>query len=88
MKYIAFWELDMEDMGAIVKKMKTRKKKLKTILPPHGIGGQPWGFTIFETDEEQDLIDYVAHYGPELRMEIYPIWESSKTIAAWEKSNK
>ncbi|MGD2142576.1 MAG: hypothetical protein PVH79_03740 [Candidatus Bathyarchaeota archaeon] len=88
MRYIAFWELDMEDMEAVVEKMETREKKLNTLLPPHGIGGQPWGFTVFETDDEQDLVDYVAHYAPELRMEIYPIWESSKTIAAWEEAKK
>ena len=88
MRYIAFWELDMEDMTAVVEKMKTRKKRLKTLLPPHGIGGQPWGFTVIETDNEEDLVDYIAHYSPELRFEIYPIWESSKTIAAWEAANK
>ena len=47
MRYIAFWELDMEDMAEVVEKMKTRKKQLKTLLPPHGIGGQTWGFTVF-----------------------------------------
>jgi len=88
MRYIAFWELDMGDMAKVVEKMKTRKKRLKTVLPPHGIGGQPKGFTIFETDREQDLVDYVAHYGPELRIKVYPIWESSKTIAAWEAASK
>ena len=78
----------MEDMAEVVEKMKTRKKRLRTLLPPHGIGGQPKGFTIFETDKEQDLVDYVAHYAPELRVEIHPIWESSKTIAAWEAADK
>jgi hypothetical protein len=34
------------------------------------------------------LVDYVAHYAPELRVEIHPIWESSKTIAAWEAADK
>lgn len=88
MRYIAFWELDMEDMAKVIKKMGNRKKRLRSILPPHGIGGQPKGFTIFETDDEQDLVDYIAHYSPELRIKIYPIWESSKTIAAWEVTNK
>ena len=88
MRYIAFWEMDIEDMAEVVEKMKTRKRKLKTLLPPHGIGGQPWGFVVFESDDEQELVDYVAHYAPELRIEIHPIWESSKTIAAWEAANK
>ncbi|UCH58047.1 MAG: hypothetical protein JSV18_03900 [Candidatus Bathyarchaeota archaeon] len=88
MRYIAFWDLDMEDTAKVVEKMRARKKRLKTILPPHGIGGQPKGFTIFETDDEQDLVEYIAHYGPELRIKIFPIWESSKTIAAWEKLNE
>lgn len=86
MRYIAFWELDMEDMDKVIVKMKTRKKKLKTLFPPHGIGGQPWGFTVFESNNEKELIDYVNHYAPELRIEIHPIWESSKTIEAWEKA--
>ena len=78
----------MEDMAKVVEKMGTRKRKLKTLLPPHGIGGQPRGFTVFETDREQDLVDYVAHYAPELRIDIHPIWESSKTIAGWEEANR
>ena len=41
MRYIAFWEMDVEGMAVVVEKMKTRKRKLKTLLPPHGIGGQP-----------------------------------------------
>ena len=86
MRYIAFWELDMEDMEKVIEKMKTRKKKLQTLFPPHGIGGRPWGFTVFETNNENDLIDYVNHYAPELSIEIHPIWESSKTIEAWEKA--
>ena len=52
------------------------------------IGSVVRNLPAFRNYDENDLVDYIAHYSPELRFEILPIWESSKTIAAWERANK
>ncbi|MFB0557622.1 MAG: DUF3303 domain-containing protein [Candidatus Bathyarchaeia archaeon] len=80
MKYIAFWEFCPEDAEKVAEKWEKRKYKLKTLFPPHSMSGEPKGFTIFESDDEVEIMRYIQHYSPEMRIKVVPIFESSKAV--------
>ena len=80
MKYIAFWEFCPEDASRVAEKWEKRRYKLKTLFPPHSLGGEPKGFTIFESEDEEEIMRYVQHYSPEMSIRIVPIFESSKAV--------
>lgn len=79
-KYIAFWEFSPEDAAKAADKWERRKYKLKTLFPPHSLGGEPKGFTIFESEDEAEIMKYIQHYSPEMKIRIVPIFESSKAV--------
>lgn len=83
MKFIAFWEFDPKDAAKVIEKFKKSELGLKQLMDVHHIGGQNKGFTIFETDDEQDIIDYMCYYSPELDLKIYPIQDSMKAANTW-----
>lgn len=83
MKYIAFWEFDPEHLRSLIEKFMKSKVGLKLLFEPHGIGGQNKGFTIFETDSAEDILNYVAYYSPELRFKIFPITSSMDASKKW-----
>jgi hypothetical protein len=79
-KYIAFWEFSLEDAAKVADKWKSRKYKLKTLFPPHSLGGEPKGFTIFESEDEAEIMKYVQHYSPDMRIRVVPIFDSAKAV--------
>jgi hypothetical protein len=46
------------------------------------------GLTIYESDNEDKLIDYVASYYPEMRIKIVPLMDSAKTAEIYLKMRK
>jgi hypothetical protein len=44
------------------------------------LGGEPKGFTIFESEDDEEIMRYVQHYSPEMSIRIVPIFESSKAV--------
>jgi hypothetical protein len=88
MKYIAFWKYCQKDTRKVIEKYKKSDLGLKQLFPPHHIGGQAKGFTLFETDDPMDLIKFMTYYSPEMSMKIYPITESAKSAEHWLKTHK
>lgn len=43
------------------------------------------GFTIFETDNSDDIMHYVTEYGQVASVQVYPIWESQKGAELYQK---
>ena len=81
MKFVAFWEYDPKDQSKVIEKFKKRRDTgFKVLYGPFGIGGQPKGCTIFETDKFEHIAEYTNHYSPELRIKVYPIEMSSKIV--------
>ena len=91
MRFIAFLECASEDLDDFIEiwKRRTRAKHtVKTLLPPHTIAKGPKGysgFTIFETDNTDDIMHYVTEYGQVASIQVYPIWESEKGAELYQK---
>jgi len=61
---------------------------VKTLFPPHSMANTPKGFsgfTIFETDSEEEMMHYVTEYSKVASVEVCPIWESKKGAELWQK---
>jgi hypothetical protein len=91
LKFIAFLECateDLDDFIEIWKKRMHSKHTLKTLFPPHTIADAPKGysgFTIFETDDPDDIMHYVTEYGQVASVRVYPIWESEKGAELYQR---
>jgi hypothetical protein len=95
MKYIAFWEIDREDLDHVITTWEKRQRSgghVKTLFSPHTFAETETGFTgftIFETEQEDDLATYVTEYLlAGARMTIHPIWDSAKGIHIYRKLAK
>ncbi len=95
MKYIAFFDIRPEDYDKVIELQKKRTssgRTVKSLLPPHTIGKTTAGisgFAIFETEDETAIAEYVMAYTlAGKKIEVYPIWECSKSIEIWEKQKK
>lgn len=91
MKFIAFLECGSEDLDDFIEIWRRRTKAghtVKTLFPPHTMASTPKGysgFTIFETDSEEDMMHYVTEYGQVASVQVFPIWESEKGAALYQK---
>ena len=97
LKFIGFWEYALEDVDKVLEKfMKmtalrekgTAEKYPKLIFGPYHIGGESKGFSIYETDDIDQLTNTTIHYMPEMKWKFAPIHESSKTAELYLKSKK
>jgi hypothetical protein len=80
------------------KAIETDKKRVssgqaaKSLFPPHMIAKTTNGFlefVIFESEDESEIAEYVAAYTRVgVKMKVYPITETSKTLEIWEKLKK
>jgi len=72
MKYIWFWEYSPEDVYKMFEKdnqiaaerEKDPNKYPKTIFPPHWLGMEHKGFTIYEVDDPQQLVNLAVKFFP------------------------
>ena len=91
MKFIAFLECNKDDLDKLIEiwdKRLSEHHTVKTIYPPHTIADSPpgyRGFTIFETDNVEDIMHYVTEYGLVAKVKVFPIWESEKSTALYQK---
>jgi len=96
MKYIGFWEFCPGDLDKAIAKnnqviadRKTGSKKFGTmIFGPFGLGGEMKGFTVYEVDNYEQLINISLHYAPVMTWKFVPILETGKVIELWEKMKK
>ena len=91
-KYIAFLEIFPGVMDKAIDTHNRRvsiKCSVKTLFPPHMIAKTSNGlleFVIFESEDEYEIAEYVAAYSRVgVKMKVYPISETSRTIEIWEK---
>jgi hypothetical protein len=95
-KFIGFWEYNLEDVDKVLEKFMTMTKERekgsekfpKMIYGPYFIGGESKGFTIFETDNPDQLTNTTIHYMPEMRWRFAPIHEASRTAELYLRSKK
>jgi hypothetical protein len=101
MKFIMFWEYSREDTDKVLQKFqkfheaikKNPEKHVKPITPSYHLGevsetGMMKGITIYESDDEEKLIDYTVSYYPEMRIKIVPLMDSVKTSELYLKMKK
>jgi len=94
-KYIAFLEISPNVMDKAIEthnKRVSSKRSVKTLFPPHMIAKTTDGFlefVIFESEDESEIAEYVAAYTRVgVKMKVYPITETSKTLEIWERLKK
>ena len=88
MNYIGFWEFRPEDFDKVIKKTKyvwvDREKGSvrfpKVLFPPHGMGGEWKGFTIYEDATPEQLLNITLCYAPEEKVKFVPIFDSAKAM--------
>jgi hypothetical protein len=91
MRFIAYLECGSEDLDELIDvwdKRLSGKHAMKTIFPPHTIADSPRGykgFTVFETDDIDDIMHYVTEYGLVAKVKVLPIWESKKSTDLYKK---
>jgi hypothetical protein len=89
LRFIAFIECATEDLDRFIEVWESRtgaRHTVKTVLPPHTIAETQRGysgFSIFETDDIEDIMHYVTEYGQLAKVKILPIWESKKGAALY-----
>ena len=96
MKYIGFWEFCPENMDKAIEKnnqvvaeRNTGSKKFGTVIfGPFGLGGEMKGFTVFEVDNYEQLINLSLHYVPYMTWKFVPLLETTKIIELWHKMKK
>ena len=96
MNYIAFWEFKPEDLEKVIEKFKyamaEREKGTgkfpKILFPPHSIGGEYKGFTIYEDATPEQLMNVTMYFSPEEKVKFMPIFEVAKLIELSQKMKK
>jgi len=96
MKFIGFFEYKAEDIDKVIEKFKLltaeREKGItkfaKVILGPLNFTGETKGFTVFETDDPDTLMNTALFYIPVLNYKFIPIQESSRGVELWAKMKK
>jgi len=96
MKFICFWEFSPEDYDKIIKKYKQAmaerekgsEKFPKVLYPPHGMGGEWKGFTIYEDVTPEQMTNMALHYAPEEKLKFVPILDVAKATELYLKSEK
>jgi hypothetical protein len=97
MKYLVFAEYKPEDIDKIIEKFKQLREERKktpekygiTLFPTHRMGGALTGksFTVVEATEEQ-IMNITLLYGPVVKFEYVPIFESDKVNELYQKMKK
>jgi len=101
MKFIMFWEYCREDTDKVLAKFqkfhealkKNPQKHVKLIFPTSHLSepsetGMMKGISIYESDDEEKLIDFTLAYYPEMRIKIVPLMDSARTAELYLKMKK
>jgi len=82
MKYIGYWEFDLENSekaSELMKKLGVARKEKPddfpdTVLGAHNIAGSSKGLTIFETDDPDKLLQVSLRFSPVVRWKFLPLY--------------
>ena len=96
MKYIWFWEYDPKDIYKMFEKdneiseerKKEPKRYPKLIMDGHWLGMENKGFTIYEVDDPQQLLNVAAKFFPEKKTKFVPIFEVAEVKKTFLKVKK
>ena len=98
MKYIAYWEADMEKLDELVKKNaeliaeydKGTDKYPKVKYGPYNIISESGnrGFVILDVSDPQQLVRWNLHYADSTEWTFVPIYSTAKATEIYLKSKK
>ncbi len=94
MKYICYWEMDPKDLDKgipLFQKMRELRGTPgypKELSPTYGFGGEMRGFTLYEVDDPQQIINHHVHYHPLLKLKWIPLVEATDFLATYLKAKK
>ncbi|MBM3292748.1 hypothetical protein FJY84_08740, partial [Candidatus Bathyarchaeota archaeon] len=83
MKYACFFEYDQKDTDEVINRFKKMVPLRgtpdypKAISPTYGYGGQSSGFTLYEVDNPQQIINHSVHYIPLMKLNWVPVVEAT-----------
>ena len=60
----------------------------KIVYGPYNFNGETKGFTVYETDDPDQLANIAIFYGPEETFKFVPLIDTRKTAELWLKMNK
>lgn len=99
MKYIGFWEYDRKD---IYKVFETEEKlmpkyesdparwrrKYGKFIEGYWLGMEPKGFSIFEFDNPQQMINLDVAFWPHKKFKFVPLFDHDQVIEAYKEKQK
>lgn len=98
MKYIGFWEYDRKDIYKIIelgRKLSESeqdsekwKKKYGKFIEGYWLGMEPRGFSIFEFDDPQQMINLDAAYWPYKKFKFVPLFDHDQVIETYNERQK
>ena len=94
LKFICFFEYEGEDIDKILplfEKMVGLRGKPgypKAIMPSQHFAGETNGFTIYEADDPQQMINHFTNYEPYMRFTWKPLVETTEVAAAHRNKGK
>jgi len=93
-KYICYFEMDPKDLDKVIplfqkmRELRGTPGYPKELSPTYGFGGEMRGFTLYEVDDPQQIINHGVHYHPWLKLKWTPIVEASDFVATYLKAKK
>lgn len=101
MKFLTFYEFNVEDMDTVIEKYKQLlaesekkpKKFPKILFGPFMMGecaelGVVKNVTIHEVDDPKQLMTLLIYFSPEISYKFVPLFEASMGIPLWEEMKK
>jgi len=95
-KFIGFWEFCPEDFDKVIERRaqaeaireKFPDRFPKRIFGPYWMGETSKGFTVYETDNPDQLSNLTLHYIPVVRVKFIPIHEFVRQVELYQKMKK
>jgi len=96
MQFIGFFEYKAEDSAKVIEKLRQRQaewkkgveKFVKPVYGPYNFNGERKGFSVYETDNPDDLMSVATFYAPEMVWKFVPLIDSGKGAEIWLKMKK
>ncbi len=99
MKYIAFWEYDRKDIYKIFElesKLSPEfendpeawRKKYGKFIESYWLGMEPKGFTIFEFDNPQQMINLDIAFWPHKKFKFVPLFDHDQVIDSYKEKQE
>ncbi len=93
MRYIFFYDINLEDLDSVFecdRKRAQQKDSIPDLLPPHMMAtadGKLSGFAIMEANSDEQVAKYIIQFAKagKRNMRAVPIWEVSKTKEIWKQ---